>query len=100
MGKIMKKNMYPTATAIPTADYLYTETPPTNYNNTGNLQFNNISLATQFNEAGARQFLSSNKWPIGLQDTLIANLHKIPKRFFICDDSGSVSKYWLVYLKV
>ena len=42
------------------------------------------------NEAGAREILSANKWPIGLQDTFINNLSLIPIRFFICDDSGSM----------
>jgi hypothetical protein len=40
--------------------------------------------------AGAREFLSANKWPIGLQDTFVKNLTTIPIRFFICDDSGSM----------
>ncbi len=42
------------------------------------------------NEAGAREFLTANKWPAGLQDTFVQNLHRIPIRFFICDDSGSM----------
>lgn len=42
------------------------------------------------NEAGAREFLSSQNWPSGLQDTFVKNLHKLPMRFFICDDSGSM----------
>ncbi len=43
------------------------------------------------NEAGAREYLTSCKWPTGLQDTFLRNLDKIPIRFFICDDSGSMS---------
>lgn len=42
------------------------------------------------NEGGAREFLTAQKWPIGLQDTLVEGLHKVPIRFFICDDSGSM----------
>ena len=78
------------------------------------------------NEGGAREYLSSYRWPIGLQDTFIRNLcqwvtcyhilkfslfyfnyllilllphfyphifnitAKIPIRFMICDDSGSM----------
>ena len=60
---------------------------------------------TFINEAGAREYLSSQKWPSGLQDTFIKNLSRIPIRlvsvllnlndihqcrFFICDDSGSM----------
>lgn len=43
-----------------------------------------------YNDAGARDFLSKHAWPPGLQDTFINNLHKIPYRYFICDDSGSM----------
>lgn len=41
--------------------------------------------------AAARSFLSESNWPPGLQDTLIRNLSKIPIRYFICDDSGSMT---------
>ena len=44
----------------------------------------------RFDEAAAREYLSRCEWPLGLQDTFIRNLSKIPLRFFICDDSGSV----------
>ncbi len=43
------------------------------------------------NEGGAREFLSGYKWPVGLQDTFVHNLSMIAFRFFICDDSGSMS---------
>ena len=43
------------------------------------------------NEDGAREFLSSLDWPRGLQDIFIRNIKRIPIRFFVCDDSGSVS---------
>ena len=42
------------------------------------------------NEIGCREFLRSERWPVGLQDTLINNMKRIPIRFFICDDSGSM----------
>lgn len=42
------------------------------------------------NEVEAREYLSGHKWPLGLQQTFISNLHLIPIRFFICDDSGSM----------
>ena len=41
-------------------------------------------------EAAARQFLFEKGWPLGLQSTLISSLAKIPFRYFICDDSGSM----------
>ena len=43
-----------------------------------------------YNEAGAREFLSGSRWPLGLQETFLQNLSRIPIRFFICDDSGSM----------
>jgi hypothetical protein len=45
---------------------------------------------TGINEMGAREFFGGHKWPIGLQDTFINNCKKIPMRYFICDDSGSM----------
>lgn len=59
-----------------------------------------------FDEGGAREVLSEFKWPEGLQskcshgylskdlfrlDTFVKSLSKIPIRFFICDDSGSMA---------
>ena len=49
------------------------------------------NLAQTFNDGVAREFLSSQGWPTGLQDTFVYNLHKIAFRFFICDDSGSMA---------
>lgn len=48
------------------------------------------SFSGAINEAGAREYLTACRWPVGLQDTLIKNLQKIPIRYFICDDSGSM----------
>lgn len=43
------------------------------------------------NEPRAKSFLASRNWPSGLQDTFIRSCKKIPIRFFIVDDSGSMS---------
>lgn len=51
----------------------------------------NATVAVSINEGGARELLCLHQWPVGLQDTLISNLKRIPFRFFICDDSGSMS---------
>jgi hypothetical protein len=48
------------------------------------------NVRAPINEAGAREFLTANNWPAGLQDTFVENLKRIPIRFFICDDSGSM----------
>jgi hypothetical protein len=43
------------------------------------------------NEGAIREFLSAkHHWPEGLQTQLVSSLKKIPLRFFICDDSGSM----------
>lgn len=44
------------------------------------------------NEESCRTFLSSHDWPTGLQEALIKNLLKVPIRFIICDDSGSMMR--------
>ena len=43
-----------------------------------------------YDEIRAREFLNMHKWPGGLQDTFIRNLEKIPVRYIIADDSGSM----------
>lgn len=42
------------------------------------------------NSSGAHAYLKDHKWPQGLAETLIRNLEKMPIRFVICDDSGSM----------
>lgn len=39
----------------------------------------------------AKEFLGSHDWPIGFQEALLKSISKIPMRFFIVDDSGSMS---------
>ena len=43
------------------------------------------------NEAGLRNFLQANAWPNGLQENLVKGARKMPIRYFICDDSGSMA---------
>ena len=38
----------------------------------------------------AREFLSSNKLPYGIQEQFIRTLKEVPMRYFILDDSGSM----------
>lgn len=52
-----------------------------------------IASNNKVNEVGAREYLTSQNWPVGLQDVLIHSLKTIPLRFFVYDDSGSVSFY-------
>jgi hypothetical protein len=42
-------------------------------------------------EANTRAYLTSKLWPVGLQTFLMKNLARLPYRFFICDDSGSMA---------
>jgi len=55
--------------------------------------FENImaALEAKTNEAGLTAFLSSLHWPLGLQHEVLQSLKSIPIRFFIFDDSGSMS---------
>lgn len=39
----------------------------------------------------AREFLEKNSWPSGLIEAFCANITKIPIRFFLVDDSGSMN---------
>ena len=41
-------------------------------------------------EAGIRKYLAKAGWPRGLQQAVIDTAHKIPIRYFITDDSGSM----------
>lgn len=43
------------------------------------------------NEGGAREFLLGQGFPLGLQDAFVESLKKLPLRFFILDDSGSMA---------
>lgn len=43
------------------------------------------------NEDGANEFLDSFDWPLGLKQEYFRNIKKIPIRFIVYDDSGSVS---------
>lgn len=49
------------------------------------------ALPDRFNEGGAVEFMSEQKWPKGIQETFVNNLNTIAFRYFICDDSGSMS---------
>lgn len=42
------------------------------------------------NEGGAREFLEQHHWPVPLQDAFLQSVARVPMRFFICDDSGSM----------
>jgi hypothetical protein len=45
---------------------------------------------TGIDEQSASMYLTNHGWPIGLQRALLNNVARIPMRYFICDDSGSM----------
>jgi hypothetical protein len=49
------------------------------------------AVLNQHNEEGARAFLRERGFPPGLQDAFVESLIKLPLRFFILDDSGSMA---------
>lgn len=49
------------------------------------------AMGKEISMSRTREFLSQRKWPEGLQETFIQNLKRIPIRYFICDDSGSMN---------
>ena len=53
-----------------------------------------------FHEESVRDYLSAypNNWPRGLQDLYVKSQSKIPIRFIIVDDSGSVRIIYSMYV--
>ncbi len=49
------------------------------------------ALTIAANEAAGSDFLSKHHWPPGLINVLLKNIKKIPVRFFIVDNSGSMA---------
>ena len=49
-----------------------------------------LILSMFFPSGGAREYMNSLGYPIGLQNTFIASFAKFPMRYYIIDDSGSM----------
>jgi hypothetical protein len=47
--------------------------------------------STMSNPDACSGFLNKNGWPAGLQDAVSATIRRMPIRYVICDDSGSMS---------
>lgn len=57
-----------------------------------NLQSSDVNITLEEGHlSSAQNLLNSRSWPIGLQNALFINMSKMPYRFFICDDSGSMA---------
>ena len=52
----------------------------------------NIDISQREFNPRAKEWLSKNNWPLGLQKLFYANAVKVPIRFMIIDDSGSMNK--------
>lgn len=48
------------------------------------------SFTTPLNETAGKAFLTAHRWPEGLQESLLHSCDKIPIRFVVVDDSGSM----------
>jgi hypothetical protein len=57
---------------------------------TGHNAFQNQQLLAVKNPIGLDQLLSTKKVPKGMREFFINDINKAPKRFFVCDDSGSM----------
>ena len=43
------------------------------------------------NEYAAKEFLKGQRWPSGMQQAALNSMQKMPIRYFIVDDSGSMA---------
>lgn len=77
--------------AIAVSDAVFVQSYDANATAPINPQFVDEPLAQFQNEGGAREFLSTHGFPVGLQDTFVEALTKVPLRFFVLDDSGSMA---------
>lgn len=50
------------------------------------------SVKNAIDESSLRGFLNEMSYPKGLQEVVVLGLQKIPFRYFILDDSGSMSE--------
>jgi hypothetical protein len=49
------------------------------------------SVDFEANQVAAREYLNTKNWPKGLINFVLKSVKKVPYRFFICDDSGSMA---------
>ena len=75
-----------TAQAVPASEYYPSAPPPPQ-----EFVSNQPPQFTGPNEVATREFLNTKKWPVGLQNFLLSNDVRMPRRYFICDDSGSMN---------
>ena len=56
----------------------------------GPIQYDPNGMFIEPNEEACRRFLLANGWTTGLSTSLLKTLAKVPVRFVVCDDSGSM----------
>jgi hypothetical protein len=44
------------------------------------------------NDGNLSEYLTQKRWPDNMQTVFIQNVEQLPIRFFICDDSGSMTR--------
>lgn len=94
--KTYRRNSEPIVNAYPVLETIYPSAPPLHtseilLNNCKSKQNNWIYEKSIKNESILRAFLNLNRWPKSLQDNFINSVNNIPLRYFIYDDSGSMS---------
>lgn len=50
-----------------------------------------LVAGARIDEEGARRYLRAHSWPAGLQEALLRGLQRVPLRFMLVDDSGSMA---------
>ena len=48
-------------------------------------------IAVEANPVATREYLNTKNWPKGLINFVLKSVKKVPYRFIICDDSGSMA---------
>jgi hypothetical protein len=57
---------------------------------TASMAYPAVPTMHNIDEQSASVYLNNYGWPTGLQRALLKNVVRIPMRYFICDDSGSM----------
>lgn len=80
--------------AAPVINTLTPEEEATNANvrvQTEPYMFATMKSQSKIGDGPIKEFLDQDDWPPGLQDALVKNIVQFPFRFFVCDNSGSMS---------
>lgn len=70
---------------------IYAQAMPTNQQQQESPQYISAVGSNVLNEVACREYLTTHYWPPGLIDLFLKSLQRVPIRYFICDDSGSMA---------